>query len=113
MACTPHAGHEHKHGATCGHAAIQHDGHTDYLHDGHLHHVHDDHIDDHKLSESASNASACTPDHSCGSHEATHAHGPGCGHDAVPHSDHTDYLVSGHLHRPCGDHCDSHGQVSS
>jgi hypothetical protein len=28
-----------------------------------------------------------------------HTHGPGCGHDAVVHRDHVDYLHDGHLHR--------------
>ena len=39
-----------------------------------------------------------------------HLHGPGCGHEAVPHEDHVDYLVEGHLHHPHEDHCDDHGQ---
>jgi hypothetical protein len=29
----------------------------------------------------------------------THVHGPGCGHTAIAHGDHTDYLHDGHLHR--------------
>jgi hypothetical protein len=29
----------------------------------------------------------------------------------VPHGDHVDYLVKGHLHHPHGDHCDDHGPV--
>jgi UDP-2,3-diacylglucosamine pyrophosphatase LpxH len=29
----------------------------------------------------------------------------------VPHGDHVDYLVGGHLHHPHGDHCDDHGPV--
>jgi hypothetical protein len=41
-----------------------------------------------------------------------HDHGAGCGHEAVPHGDHTDYLVDGHLHHPHGDHCDDHGPVA-
>ncbi len=41
----------------------------------------------------------------------THEHGPGCGHEAVPHGDHLDYLVDGQLHHPHGDHCDHHGGV--
>ena len=41
----------------------------------------------------------------------SHEHGPGCGHEAVPHGDHTDYLVGGHLHHPHGDHCDDHGPL--
>ncbi|MFE0019451.1 hypothetical protein [Amycolatopsis sp. NPDC059021] len=28
-----------------------------------------------------------------------HTHGPGCGHDAVLHDDHVDYVHDGHLHR--------------
>ena len=40
-----------------------------------------------------------------------HTHGPGCGHEAVPHGDHIDYLVDGHLHHPHGDHCDDHGPI--
>jgi UDP-2,3-diacylglucosamine pyrophosphatase LpxH len=38
-------------------------------------------------------------------------HGPDCGHPAVPHGDHVDYLVAGHLHHPHGTHCDDHGPV--
>jgi hypothetical protein len=30
----------------------------------------------------------------------------------VPHGDHTDYLVDGHLHHPHGDHCDDRGMVN-
>lgn len=46
-------------------------------------------------------------------HEAEHSaeHGPGCGHEPVPHGGHTDYLVEGRLHHPHGDHCDDHGPV--
>lgn len=40
-----------------------------------------------------------------------HVHGEDCGHEPVPHGDHTDYLVDGHLHHPHGDHCDDHGPV--
>jgi hypothetical protein len=48
----------------------------------------------------------CTPETRC-----SHKHGPGCWHEAVPHGDHIDYLVSGQLHHPHGDHCDDHGAV--
>jgi len=108
-----HEGHEHTHGPACGHPAVQHDGHTDYLHDGHLHHVTANGIEEHTLEVSSANPAACTPDHDCGAHEKTHRHGPGCGHEAVPHGDHTDYLVSGHLHHPHGDHCDNHGKLQT
>src|SRR3974377_1051055 len=42
-----------------------------------------------------------------------HQHGPGCGHSAVRHSGHVDYLHDGHLHHPHGDHCDDHGPLAS
>lgn len=112
MGCKTHDSHEHKHGDSCGHKAIQHGDHTDYLHDQHLHHQHGDHVDECSIAEGNDNASKCTPDHACGSHEGGHKHGPSCGHDAIPHGDHVDYIVAGHLHRPCGDHCDHHGAVS-
>lgn len=35
-----------------------------------------------------------------------HSHGTDCGHPAVRHGDHVDYLHDGHLHRPHGDHVD-------
>lgn len=37
-----------------------------------------------------------------------HEHGDGCGHTAVMHGDHVDYLHDGHLHHPHGDHVDEH-----
>lgn len=112
MNCRPHDDHPHVHGPGCGHKSISHDGHTDYLHDGHLHHAHGDHVDEHSLSVSATNPAACTSGHPCGGHESGHKHGAGCGHEAVPHGDHVDYLVAGHLHHVHADHCDDHGAVS-
>ena len=106
-----HASHDHKHGADCGHTAIQHDDHVDYLHDGHLHHPHGDHVDEHALAVNATNPDGCTPAHGCAATTPGTTHGPGCGHEAVPHGDHVDYLVDGHLHHPHGDHCDDHGPV--
>lgn len=46
-------------------------------------------------------------------HERAHAaedheHGPDCGHRAVPHGDHVDYLHDGHRHAPHGAHYDEH-----
>lgn len=112
MSCNHHKDHNHQHGAGCGHKAIQHGDHVDYLHDNHLHHVHGDHIDEHSLCDDSANKSSCTPEHKCGGHDAGHKHGDGCGHDAIPHGDHVDYLVGDHLHCPCGSHCDDHGKVS-
>jgi hypothetical protein len=92
--------------------AVEHDGHTDYLHDGHLHHVHGDHVDEHVFDATAKNPTGCTPNHACAGHDPKHVHGPSCGHEAVPHGRHVDYLVDGHLHHPHGDHCDDHGPVT-
>jgi hypothetical protein len=109
--CKKHEGHAHQHGAACGHTAIEHAGHVDYLHDGHLHHPHGDHCDEHILEVSGQNPADCTPQHACTGHDKQHVHGAGCGHEAVPHGNHVDYLVDGHLHHPHGDHCDDHGPV--
>jgi hypothetical protein len=105
-----HDGHSHQHGPTCGHTRIQHDGHTDYLHDGCLHHPHEDHFDEHRLEVNQQNPAECTPGFSDG-HDGGHRHGPNCGHEAVPHGDHTDYLVGNRLHHPHGDHCDDHREI--
>ena len=112
MSCKTHNSHDHKHGSTCGHKAIKHEDHIDYLHDNHLHHVHGDHIDEHALAEGSTNKATCTPGHKCDGHDSSHKHGPRCGHDAIPHGSHTDYLVKGHLHSPCKTHCDDHGMVA-
>ena len=37
-----------------------------------------------------------------------HRHGPGCGHVAVTHGDHTDFLHEGHRHAVHADHYDEH-----
>lgn len=37
-----------------------------------------------------------------------HEHGPDCGHPAVPHGDHVDYVHDGHRHAPHGRHYDEH-----
>jgi hypothetical protein len=110
--CKTHKNHSHTHGSGCGHTAIEHDGHTDYLHDGHLHHPHGDHVDEHTLAINAQNPDQCTPTHQCSGHDTQHVHGPDCGHPQVPHGNHMDYLVDGHLHHPHGDHCDHHGPVA-
>lgn len=108
---TVHETHPHQHGPDCGHTRLEHDGHTDYLHGGCLHHQRDGRVEEHRFEVSRANPDECTPDHACGSHTGDHQHGPGCGHEAVPHGDHMDYLVNEHLHHPHGDHCDDHGPV--
>ena len=37
-----------------------------------------------------------------------HEHGDACGHPAVPHGDHVDYVHDGHRHAPHGEHYDEH-----
>ena len=37
-----------------------------------------------------------------------HEHGDDCGHPAVPHGDHVDYVHDGHRHAPHGEHYDEH-----
>ena len=106
-----HAGHNHQHRDGCGHIAVRHEGHVDYLHDGHLHHQETGKVTEHTLSVSDGNPQRCTPDHQCNGHDAEHEHGPGCGHETVPHGDHTDYLVGDHLHHPHEGHCDEHGRI--
>ena len=113
MSCDLHKNHPHEHKAGCGHIAIEHDGHIDYLHDGHLHHqTSDGDVSDHVLAVNEINPEMCTSNQVCSAHEKGHIHGPGCGHEAVPHGNHIDYLVDGHLHHPHGDHCDNHGPVT-
>jgi hypothetical protein len=64
-----------------------------------------------EIAVSETNPADCTPDHDCAGHEGGHEHGPDCGHEAVRHGDHVDYVVAGHLHRPHDGHCDDHGPV--
>jgi len=110
MACQNH---NHQHGTSCGHTAVKHGDHVDSLHDGHLHHQTEGGVEEHTIEVSAANPDACTPSHSCEGHDKGHRHGPGCGHEAVPHGNHVDYLVKGHLHHQHGDHCDDHGPVKT
>lgn len=112
MACNKHEHHDHTHGPDCGHTAIKHGDHTCYIHDGHLHRPHGDHVDECTIEVSEANPDDCTSGHDCSGHEAGHKHGPGCGHEAVPHGDHICYVVNGHLHFQHGDHCDNHGPVA-
>lgn len=111
MAQDVHREHDHTHGPGCDHQGLRHDGHVDYLHDGHLHHQRKDgDVEEHVIPVSDENPDVCTPEHAA-EHDPSHEHGPGCGHEPVPHGDHTDYIVDGHLHHPHGDHCDNHGPV--
>ncbi len=115
MPMSPHETHQihpHAHAPGCGHPMVRHGGHQDYAHDGHLHHPHEGHVDEHAIEVSRANPDACTPAHACGRHAVDHEHGVGCGHHALPHGDHVDFVVDGHLHHPCSGHCDDHGPVT-
>jgi hypothetical protein len=103
--------HEHEHRPGCGHTGVRHDDHIDYLHDGELHHHSGGSVESHAVAINERNPADCTPEHDCTDHEPGHEHGPDCGHQAVPHGDHVDYLVGDHLHHPHGDHCDHHGPL--
>jgi hypothetical protein len=100
---------EHHHGPGCGHLAVEHNGHTDYLRQGHLEHPEGDHVEEHKVAIDQAHPDCCT--HGAEGHPKGHVHGPNCGHPAVPHGDHIDYLVEGHLHHPHEGHCDDHGAL--
>lgn len=102
----------HVHGPGCGHIAIQHKNHVDYLDRGRLQHVESGHADEHVVEISATNPDRCDLNHRASGHSAAHRHGPDCGHEAVPHGDHVDYLVDERLHHPHGDHCDDHGPLT-
>ncbi|MCP3100800.1 hypothetical protein LZ198_18170 [Myxococcus sp. K15C18031901] len=111
MAHTTHTNHEHVHGGNCGHTPVKHGDHVDYMHEGHLHHSHNGHTDECTIAVDATNPSRCTPSHQCSGHAQGHTHGPDCGHEGVPHGDHVDYLVEGHLHHVHDSHCDDHGPL--
>ncbi len=50
-----------------------------------------------------------TSSHGHASHdEHDHVHGVDCGHEVVPHGDHSDYLHDGHRHAWHDDHWDEH-----
>lgn len=51
---------------------------------------------------------AAPGEHLAAHDEDDHAHGPDCGHRAIPHGDHVDYLHDGHRHAPHGRHYDEH-----
>ena len=109
-----HEKRDHQHGPGCGHKGIKHGDHVDYLHDGHLHHQEaNGSVVEHVLPVSAANPDGCTHQSrgAAHGHQHGHVHGPNCGHDAVPHGDHVDYLVDGRLHHPHDGHCDDHGPV--
>ncbi len=42
-----------------------------------------------------------------------HEHGPGCGHPAIPHGDHVDYLHGAHRHAAHHGHYDEHAEPTA
>ena len=106
-----HETHDHQHASGCGHTAVRHGDHVDYLHEGHLHRHAGGQVGECRIEAGAQNPADCTPQHACTDHPKDHQHGATCGHEAVPHGDHVDYLVNGHLHHPHGPHCDHHGKL--
>lgn len=42
------------------------------------------------------------PHENCGCNHEDHTHQEGCGHTAIKHGDHVDYLHDGHMHHPSG-----------
>lgn len=98
----PIADHDHDHDRWCGHAFMPHGDHVDFLHDGRIHRPCSDHFEEmrgcdepvrrHHLSHSAH----------------MHVHQPDCGHTAVAHLDHFDYLHGRHRHAVHQTHYDEH-----
>ena len=52
--------------------------------------------------------SRSTQAHTAVPEEHAHEHGQDCGHPAVPHGDHVDYVHDGHRHAPTESHYDEH-----
>jgi DNA-binding transcriptional ArsR family regulator len=93
-----HPGESHEHGPDCGHVAIPHQDHIDYLHNGSLH----------RLGGSPTRWMDCEPGRHAPHRMHRHVHGEGCGHVAIPHGDHVDYIHDGHRHATHDDHYDDH-----
>ncbi len=121
-----HGEHYHVHADSCGHPRIRHNGHIDYIHDGELHNISDSGVvRHHKLEVSDAYPSGCRPlcyqvqlgvvqagqGTELGKMQSLHIHSEMCGHVAVIHGDHVDYIVEGRLHRPHVTHCDDHGAL--
>lgn len=51
---------------------------------------------------------ALATEHTVADEHVGHEHGEDCGHPAVPHDDHVDYVHDGHRHAPHGSHYDEH-----
>jgi zinc transport system permease protein len=60
------------------------------------------------FADSDNGSAALGADHTVVPEEHGHEHGDDCGHLAVPHGDHVDYVHDGHRHAPHGGHYDEH-----
>jgi len=89
---------------------VRHDDHVDFLEDGHLIHEEAGRREEHRIAVTTQNPARCDTVHRVAVQRG-HVHGPGCGHESVPHGDHVDFLVEGRLHHPHGDHVDDHGPL--
>lgn len=107
-----HSQEEHSHRPGCGHIAINHNGHADFIMDAHLYPAHGGNLQQHILRESSEYPVVCAPiiDKTIGHHQE-HTHGPNCGHEAIQHEDHLDYIVDNLLHHYHEGHCDHHGNL--
>ena len=98
----PLDGHDHVHHRWCGHPAVTHQDHVDYLHDGRVHRPCSDHVDEAPdCSEPVGTAHLPHAAH-------MHVHTPECGHQAVAHGGHDDYLHGRHRHAAHETHYDEH-----
>jgi hypothetical protein len=94
-----------------GRTAVRHEDHVDYLDHGRLVHEEGGRTEEHRIAVSPRNPDRCDAAHRVQA-QPGHVHGPGCGHEAVPHGSHVDYLVDGRLQHPHGDHIDDHGALT-
>lgn len=70
----------------------------------------------HQHSTGAPAPRLCTSsktDHAHVHHEDNHVHGDLCGHTAIVHNDHRDYIVESQVHCPHQGHCDFLGSIDS
>lgn len=98
-------------GGAQGRTAVHHDDHVDYLDRGRLLHEKSGRVEEHTIAVTTQNPDRCEAANRAEA-KPGHKHGPNCGHEAVPHGDHVDYLVDGRLQHPHGDHVDDHGPLS-
>jgi hypothetical protein len=105
------------HNDDCGHTAVKHGDGVAYVQEGKLYRKDQDGSwQKCKIEDTVQHPSVCVDDSAsgCWAHAAEEICGPDCGHEAIEHDDHMDYLVPDgkgefELHCPHDDHCDHHG----